>query len=225
LVDGGDYTRDIFLIKQILQNFFGFKFVWSFLNRTILLRVGPGHGKLSPLQVVMDKNMPSEAQKLHASFPSANFLRRFAAWIYDFLVACAMVMLATALALGASAIATSLGWLTLPEGMDHAEFIDQGPWLTIFLLTVLAVFFGYFWKTSGQTVGMRAWRLKLQQRDGSRLTYKQVIIRLLTCMLGVGNIWVLVDLKHRRAWQDYAAKTELVTLSKEANQLFYWKEL
>lgn len=169
--------------------------------------------------------MPSEAQKLHASFPSATFLRRVAAWIYDFLVACAMVMLATGLALGAAAITTNLGWVHLPEGMDHAEFIDQGPWLSIYLVAVLALFFGYFWKTSGQTVGMRAWRLKLQQRNGARLTNKQVVIRLVTCAFGLGNLWVLIDFKNRRAWQDYAAKTELVTLSKEANQLFYWKEL
>lgn len=169
--------------------------------------------------------MTSNAQELHASFPSAGFLRRLAAWVYDFLVAVAIIMLASALALGLAAALTALDWVQLTEGMDHAGWLAQGPWYSIYLISVLTIFFGWFWKRSGQTIGMRAWRLKLQNRDGSRLTLKQTIIRLLTCCAGLGNLWVLVDVKNRRAWHDYAAGTEVVTLSKEANQLFYWNEL
>ncbi|RUO64830.1 RDD family protein [Idiomarina ramblicola] len=169
--------------------------------------------------------MSSEAQKLHASFPSASFPRRFVSWVYDFLVAVAIIMLASALALLFAALLTTFSWLVLPEGMDHAAWLAQGPWYSLYLITVVAAFFGWFWKRSGQTLGMRAWRLKLQNYDGSRLTSRQVFIRLLTCCAGLGNLWVLVDVKNRRAWQDYAAQTEVVTLSKEANQLFYWNEL
>lgn len=169
--------------------------------------------------------MSSEAQRLHASFPSAGFTRRLAAWVYDLLVAAAIIMLASALALLFAALLTSFNWLVLSDGMDHAAWLAQGPWYSLYLITVVAVFFGWFWKRSGQTLGMRAWRLKLQNRDGSRLTNRQVFIRLLTCCGGLGNLWVLVDFKNRRAWQDYAAATEVVTLSKEANQLFYWNEL
>ena len=167
----------------------------------------------------------SPAQKLHASFPSAGFFRRFAAWVYDFLVAVAIVMLASGIALGFAALLTATGVVSLPDDMDHAAWLNSSPLYGIYLLLVLAGFFGWFWRRSGQTLGMRAWRLKVQQRDGSRLTRKQTFIRLLTCLFGLGNLWVLVDFKHRRAWHDYAAGTELVTLSKEANQLYYWKEL
>ncbi|MCA1767860.1 MAG: RDD family protein [Idiomarina sp.] len=169
--------------------------------------------------------MSSEAQKLHASFPSAGFPRRFVSWVYDVLVAVAIIMLASALALVFAALLTAFNWLTLPEGMDHAAWLAQGPWYSLYLIAVVAGFFGWFWKRSGQTLGMRAWRLKLQNRDGSRLSNRQVLIRLLTCCAGLGNLWVVVDFKHHRAWQDYAAGTEVVTLSKEANQLFYWNEL
>ncbi|MGM0430311.1 MAG: RDD family protein [Pseudomonadota bacterium] len=169
--------------------------------------------------------MSSEAQKLHASFPSAGFTRRLAAWVYDLLVAAAIIMLASALALLFAALLTSFNWLVLSDDMDHAAWLAQGPWYSLYLITVVAIFFGWFWKRSGQTLGMRAWRLKLQNRDGSRLTNRQVFIRLLTCCGGLGNLWVLFDFKNRRAWQDYAAGTEVVTLSKEANQLFYWNEL
>ncbi|EKE83680.1 RDD family protein [Idiomarina xiamenensis] len=162
---------------------------------------------------------------LHASFPSASLLRRAAAWLYDALVAIAIVMVAAGVALGATAVATKFGWLTLASGQDHAQWLDDSYWYPLYLVTVLAIFFGWFWHRSGQTLGMRAWRLKVQQRDGSLLTKKQTLIRLLTCAFGLGSLWLLVDRKHRRAWQDYAAGTELVTLSKEANQYYYWREL
>lgn len=169
--------------------------------------------------------MVTEAQQLHASFPSAGFARRLAAWIYDFLVATAVAMLASALALIFASILTATGVITLNEQLDHAAWLAQGPWYSLYVLLVVAIFFGYFWKRSGQTVGMRAWRLKLQNRDGSKLSLKQVMIRLLTCCGGLGSLWVLIDFKNRRAWHDYAAHTELVVLSKEANQLFYWHDL
>ncbi|HET8817081.1 MAG TPA: RDD family protein [Pseudidiomarina sp.] len=167
---------------------------------------------------------PSTAM-VHAGFPSAGFWRRVAAWIYDLLVAVAIVMLATAIALGFAAVLTTIGWVTLNQGVDHAAWLNQSPWFSIYIVLVLALFFGWFWWRSGQTLGMRAWRLKVQQQNGLCLTKKQTIIRLLTCLLGLGNLWVLVDRKHRRAWHDYAAGSELVVLSKEANQLYYWREL
>ncbi|RUO78996.1 RDD family protein [Pseudidiomarina taiwanensis] len=165
------------------------------------------------------------SQELHANSPSAGFLRRLGAMIYDLLVAVAIIMLAAGVALGFAAALSSLGIIQLAPNQDHAAWLSQGPWYGIYLIAVLGLFFGWFWWRSGQTVGMRAWRLKVQQRDGRRLTKKQVIIRLLTCCFGLGNLWVLVDFKHRRAWHDYAAGTELVVLSKEANQLYYWREL
>lgn len=167
----------------------------------------------------------SPAQKLHASFPSAGFFRRLAAWVYDVLVAVAIVMLASGIALGVAAVLTASGWVTLPDGVDHAAWLNSSPLYGLYLITVLGLFFGWFWYRSGQTLGMRAWRLKIQQRNGSRITKKQTLVRLITCCFGLGNLWVLVDRKNRRAWHDYAAGTEMVTLSKEANQLYYWKEL
>ncbi|PWW10575.1 MULTISPECIES: RDD family protein [Pseudidiomarina] len=168
---------------------------------------------------------PRSTAQIHAEFASAGFFRRLAAMIYDVLVAVAIIMLASALALGCAALLTSLGWLELPAGMDHAAWLNQSMFYQIYLLLVLGGFFGWFWWRSGQTIGMRAWRLKVQQRNGHRITKKQALIRVLTCCFGLGNLWVLVDFKHRRAWHDYAAGTELVTLSQEANQLYYWKEL
>lgn len=168
---------------------------------------------------------PSPSQTLHASFPSASFWRRLAAWIYDLLVGTAIVMLAAALAHAFAALLTSSGVVVLADGQEHADWLNSTPLYGIYLVLCIGWFFGWFWWRSGQTIGMRAWRLKVQQRDGSRITKKQAFIRLMTCLFGLGNLWVLIDWRNHRAWHDYAAGTELVTLSKEANQLYYWKEL
>ncbi|MGM0480760.1 MAG: RDD family protein [Pseudomonadota bacterium] len=169
--------------------------------------------------------MVTKAQTLHASFPSAGFLRRLAAWFYDLLVAIAIIMLASTVALAFAGLLSSFDVIQLDQNTDHAGWLSQGPWFAIYLLVIVSTFFGYFWKNSGQTVGMRAWRLKLQNRDGSKLSTKQTLLRLATCLGGLGSLWVLVDLKNRRAVQDYVAGTELVVLSKDANQLFYWQDL
>ncbi|OZB06613.1 MAG: hypothetical protein B7X54_01590 [Idiomarina sp. 34-48-12] len=168
---------------------------------------------------------PRTTAQIHASFPSAGFLRRLAAMVYDLLVAVAILMLASGVAMLLPAILNKMGTIELTESFTAADWLNQTPLYGIYLLMVLGSFFGWFWWRSGQTIGMRAWRLKVQQRNGQRLTKKQAAIRILTCALGLGNLWVLVDFKNRRAWHDYAAGTELVTLSKEANQLYYWKEL
>lgn len=168
---------------------------------------------------------PRSTAEIHASFPSAGFFRRLAAMVYDFLVAVAILMLATGIALILPALLNHLGIIQLSEDFTAADWLNQTPLFLLYLILVLGFFFGWFWWRSGQTIGMRAWRLKIQQRNGHRITKKQAFIRLLACCFGLGNLWVLVDFKQRRAWHDYAAGTELVTLSKEANQLYYWKEL
>ncbi len=168
---------------------------------------------------------PKTTAQIHAGFPSAGFLRRLAAMVYDLLVAVAILMLASAVALLLPAALNQLGVIQLDDNFTAADWLNQTSLFLVYLLAVLGFFFGWFWWRSGQTIGMRAWRLKVQQRNGHRLTKKQALIRVLTCCFGLGNLWVLVDFKNRRSWHDYAAGTELVTLSKEANQLYYWKEL
>ena len=89
------------------------------------------------------------------------------------------------------------------------------------LVLVGLVFFGYFWTKSGQTIGMRAWRLKVQTSQGSLISWPQAIIRSISALLGLGNLVVLVDFKNKKALQDYLSKTEVVTLTKEENKRVY----
>lgn len=45
-------------------------------------------------------------------------------------------------------------------------------------LVVVCMFFVYFWTRKGQTVGMLAWRLRLQRPDGSLLDWRTATARL-----------------------------------------------
>jgi len=66
----------------------------------------------------------------------------------------------------------------------------------IWEVVVIAAFFGYFWTHRGQTVGMLAWRLRLQRPDGSSVTWGDSLLRLgivaaLLAPFGLGDwfIW------------------------------------
>ena len=111
------------------------------------------------------------------------------------------------------------------EAEDVAALIQQNTVLyvlrDVLLVLVSLSFFGYFWSKSGQTIGMRAWRMQVRRLDGSLPGFWQSAWRSLCALLGLGNILVLVDIKNKRALQDYLSGCEVVTLSKEDNKKIY----
>lgn len=100
-----------------------------------------------------------------------------------------------------------------------AEEMRQLWWVVIltqvYLLAICLLFFGWFWVHGGQTLGMRAWRLKVVNPDGTTVTWRRAVIRFFSALLswiplGLGYLWVLVD-KEKRAWHDHLSDT-FVTL-------------
>ncbi len=82
------------------------------------------------------------------------------------------------------------------------------------------LFFGWFWTRSGQTLGMQAWRLRVQQPDGSPISWRQALVRmggavLSALCLGAGYWWLLFD-RERRTWHDRLSGTRVVLLPKRA---------
>jgi uncharacterized RDD family membrane protein YckC len=78
------------------------------------------------------------------------------------------------------------------------------------------LFFTGFWWRGGQTLGMRAWRLKVVRMDGSPLRWSDALKRhlaaLLSCLtLGLGFLWVLVD-SDGLAWHDRLSATRLIRI-------------
>ncbi|WP_278404959.1 RDD family protein [Pseudoalteromonas ruthenica] len=162
---------------------------------------------------------------MSADYARTGFARRIASLIYDGLVVIAFAMLTTVVYLLVVQGAISLGWLSLGEAEDVAALIQQNTVLyvlrDVLLVLVSLSFFGYFWSKSGQTIGMRAWRMQVRRLDGCLPGFWQSAWRSLCALLGLGNILVLVDIKNKRALQDYLSGCEVVTLSKEDNKKIY----
>ena len=84
------------------------------------------------------------------------------------------------------------------------------------MLLVGFAYFGGSWRRGGQTLGMRAWRLRLVARDGGvpgwgALARRYAVAGLSLACGGLGFLWSLVD-RERRTWHDLASGTVLLRL-------------
>jgi uncharacterized RDD family membrane protein YckC len=100
--------------------------------------------------------------------PSAGLLRRLGAAVYDLLPILALLIVATVPFLpflhGRVLVAQEVGALAYLYRLVQ--------------LIVTAAFFVYFWTSRGQTIGMLAWRLRLQNTDGSLISVRTALQRL-----------------------------------------------
>jgi len=93
------------------------------------------------------------------------------------------------------------------------------PLLTIYLFLVCFAFYGWFWTHGGQTLGMRVWNIRVQNREGGGITLWQAALRFVVAiaswaLLGLGFLWSLVD-KEKLTWHDRYSMTVLVVLPKK----------
>ena len=159
---------------------------------------------------------------MHSHFPRAGFRRRFGSWVYDVLLATAVYMVSGALSFLIFKVGVNSGFIAM-HGFEHVIDLKRSSLFYIFLVDGFAIFwtaffFVWFWTKSGQTLGMKAWRLRVQNQDGSKISTTTAIMRLFTSLLGVGNLAVLVDRKNKLSLQDNVTNTEVVVLSLEANK-------
>ncbi|EKE74885.1 RDD family protein [Gallaecimonas xiamenensis] len=158
------------------------------------------------------------------SFPRAPLWRRLAALVYDYLLGAAVFMLAHFLGFVLLALLALL-FPGLTQGYpDLASYISASHLYKGYLLLCVLGFFVWFWTHGGQTLGMRAWRLKVQRQGGGRLGLGQALLRALVGLGGVGLLWMLVS-RQRLALHDRLAGSEVVELSQEANKLKNWQGL
>ncbi len=138
------------------------------------------------------------------TYVPAGFWRRVAALIYDALLLIALLMVFT----GASLLFTH-GNAVLPE--------TAGPWVYVYrggLVLVIAAYFVGNWVHSGQTLGMRAWRLWVVDERGARLAAGPALLRFALAVIAwapaaLGVLWLFADREHL-AIHDRLARTRLV---------------
>ena len=109
------------------------------------------------------------------------------------------------------------------QGFDHfSDTIANTYWLKwpneIWKLAWVAFFFIWFWSRSGQTLGMKAWRLRVQNQDGTRISKVIALKRIVPTLFGLGNLAVIIDRKNRLSLQDRVTDTEVVVLSLAVNK-------
>lgn len=127
--------------------------------------------------------------------------RRLLAILYDTIVVLAVLFIATVpvVFLTGGALEESLLYRTALQAYE---------------LLVGFAFFGGFWRFGGQTIGMRAWRIRVVRANGERLRWRDAALRYLVAImswavLGLGFVWSLFD-PERRTWHDMASGTRLV---------------
>ena len=137
-----------------------------------------------------------------------SLLRRLAAAIYDGIMLICLIFIA---------------WQPVPLIPDDnwPQWLSQGLRLS-YLFAVSFSFYGWFWTHGGQTIGMRAWKVRLISMRGSgdlsqNPLWSQAFIRFLVAifswaLFGLGFLWALTN-RRRLCWHDIASKTALVRLS------------
>ncbi len=155
---------------------------------------------------------------------------RLAAALYDLLPLIALWFATAALALAVTA-----------GTLDYHAW-----WYRLSLLVVTGGYFVLSWRNGGQTIGMRAWRLRVVDANGASPSYAAGALRFAVALVSfapaigamvkvengtlrigivivslvaacLGFLWCLYD-RDRRAWHDIAAGTRLVRYPKPPKQ-------
>ena len=119
--------------------------------------------------------------------------------LYDSLLLCGILFVATAVAIP----------------LNHGQaFTANQVYFSGYLLVVSFLFFAWFWTHGGQTLGMRAWNIKVTGHSGMAVSWLQSLVRFIAAILswatfGLGYFWILFD-GNRNSWHDLASQTLLI---------------
>jgi uncharacterized RDD family membrane protein YckC len=145
---------------------------------------------------------------------SPSLWRRLAAILYDSALVSAILLMAMALVVVP---------IDLWFGSDNfnASDLRSNPFYLAYLFCIMVGFHILFWMRGGQTLGMKAWRLRVLRDDGQPLQFTDALLRYFAAILswsvlGLGFLWVLFD-QDGLAWHDRISKTRLVILEKKSS--------
>jgi uncharacterized RDD family membrane protein YckC len=130
---------------------------------------------------------------------NAPLARRLAALLYDALLLGGLLFVFTLLlifARGGRAIAAGTFWYEAS------------------LIVVAFAFCGFSWTRGGQTVGMKAWRIRVVTGEAVSLDWPRAALRFFASWLsllpaGLGYWWALVD-RERCCWHDRLSGTRVI---------------
>ena len=127
----------------------------------------------------------------------AGALRRLAAGLYD-----ALLLLAVFVVLTLLLLALNGGAAITRAAVGRWEY-----GYVALLLGSVAAYHGSAWTRSGETLGMKAWRIRVEGDDGARLRWRAVLVRLACAaplyLVALGG--VLAFMARRTGWPLLAA--------------------
>jgi len=194
----------------------------------------------------MSSKSPPSSEK--NNFPPATFFKLLGSSLYDFMLLCAVWLVAGFVYIIPAQMLTDID-ATEKNNLTTTEF--TGPVFYVYLFLVTWFFFAWFWTRGGQTLGLSSWSLKLQTNEGNNLRWAQTFLRFLIAgspwilalfaydqvsthqllpspyhysvfIIGfISLLWTLVD-KQKRSIQDIVTKSQIVIVPKKtAGQKLY----
>ncbi|MBE9562640.1 MAG: RDD family protein [Proteobacteria bacterium] len=133
-------------------------------------------------------------------------LRYFAVIFYDSLLLFSVLFLATIIVY----LATD-GTIIYPIEDTQTSIMFQA-----YLFIISFFYFAWSWVKGGQTLGMKAWRVRLVTSDNQPISLRHCLLRFLISiiswlMFGMGFFWAFFNKQHR-TWHDLISNTHLIVL-------------
>jgi len=143
--------------------------------------------------------VPDEAER-----PSG-LARRLGALCYDALLLLALLAVLTALLIGFR------GGAAIPP---------RTWWFQGLIVGVCVLFYAWFWTHGGQTLGMRAWRIRVVRDDGTRLRWHDALLRFAAAWLAAlpagWGFWSCFFDAEKRCWHDRVTRTRVREITAKA---------
>lgn len=129
-----------------------------------------------------------------------SLVRRFAAILYDLLLVIAILLIA------------SLPWVMFGVERGQPAYIAY----TIFIYSLIILYFAWFWTHGGQTLGMKAWKIRVVNQQQQAISWPFALLRAVSAfvslvLLGMGFWYALFD-SRRRGWHDIISRSQLINV-------------
>ena len=100
--------------------------------------------------------------------------------------------------------------------INNKEPITNNLFFYLLTLPLVYAYFSISWVKGKQTLGMRAWKFEIMQKDGNNITYKQSLIRLVLATISLAGIGFIFQLFNQYSLpiHDYYSKTYLASIYK-----------
>ena len=131
--------------------------------------------------------------------PGPSLLRRMAAIGYDCMLLFSVLFFATVPVL----------LITRGETIN-----PNNPLYTAYIIGICFLYFGWQWIHGGQTLGMKAWKIRMVNQTQGPVSWRSAFYRFIGSVvswipLGAGFLWVLFD-REGLTWHDRLSGTRLI---------------